>query len=262
MTWPLLLSAAVLSADFARPHRACGPSWATPRLLHGRGRGPCSPGAVAAGAAGSTGPLLLRPPSLRGPPPARHGPEGPLDELAGYIVPQPGPQWATGAPLPEPAIPEVEALDEAELGWRRLLLALIPESESLVALARGAEEDMRQPLVTGPKAADLRDGQETDSHEARAVRRAVWTNLGSAVRAVLMSLEGEDEAAARERAAKGAFPRAIDEDHCGDVEGLAAAIDGAWAVAACDVEDLWAAQRLLSECRGLRPAGTATPMGA
>lgn len=172
-----------------------------------------------------------------------HGPSGFFDEFIGDLVPRPGPRWISEKAAPRPVVVLADGLEAAELKWRQILVKLIPERDSLLSFAREAEADMkRSPMVDWP-------GSATESGSvAIAVRRAVWANLGSAVRAVLSSLDAEEDEVAQTWAAQGAFPEAKPSDYCTDVESLAVAIDKAWAAAAYDPEALWAAQVLLGEC--------------
>jgi len=155
-----------------------------------------------------------------------------------------------------------EGLEETEANWRRFLVTLIVERDALLSLAHEAEEDMRRTAITDLPSEESTDASETASSAAKAVRRAVWKNLGSAVRTVLSSLEDTDESVGQHQAARGDFSQASTQDHCTDVAGLAAAIHEAWAVAACEPEDLWAAQLLLGECRRLFPSEAARTVEA
>jgi len=184
-----------------------------------------------------------------------HGPSGPLEELANYLVPQPGPQWINEKAIPAPVVPDEEGVEEGELRWRKFLTALVPERDNLLQMAVGAEDDMRRSAPVS-----ILPAPEDDGPEARAARRAVWANLGKAVTAAFVSLVEEDDRAAQVRAAQGEFVQAAAVEHCLDVEGLAAAIDNAWTKAACDVELLWAAQALLRECRRLYPVSVSVPV--
>ncbi|CAE8690513.1 unnamed protein product [Polarella glacialis] len=185
-----------------------------------------------------------------------HGPSGPFDALLQYIVPQPGPQWSTGRPISEPPplpLSEDLALElppgggPEEVRWRRFLLALARERDQLSAMIRGAQRDFQlgagassRPELQGPRfAAELL--------ASRAVRRAVWVNLGPAREAVLAFPADVETAWAR--TARGDFARR-EEGFCTDVDGLAEAIEQAWN-AVCDPEMLWAAQLVLGECRKL-----------
>uniref|UniRef100_A0A7S4PU37 Uncharacterized protein n=1 Tax=Alexandrium monilatum TaxID=311494 RepID=A0A7S4PU37_9DINO len=227
---------------------SAGPAWICSRSPSSAGPGPV-PGSRPAGGPSHLTPgcradlppfrIQAREMRRRGLQPVAHGPSGIFDDFLRLLVPQPGPEW-----IPEPAVSEApspipEGLDEAETAWRRFLFSLIPQREGLMALAQEAEEDMRRP-VRGDVAGAV-------SLAERSVHRAVWANLGPAVRAALTTMEGMNEGDAQDRAAAGAFERA--KDHCTDVAGLASAIHGAWEVAALEPEDLWAAQLLLGECR-------------
>lgn len=184
----------------------------------------------------------------------RHGPSsGPFDWILESLVPQPGPQWIPKEPpadalQEQPLPPEaVAGISEDELAWRSFLVALAPLAGELGAHCDAAELDFaaRQVGDGGGPSAEV----DTEAAADRAVRRAVWANLGASREAV-RSLPHRDIAAARAAAWRGDVQRATEEEKCGDLAGLEAAITAAWA-ASCEPEPLWAAQALLGICRRL-----------
>lgn len=200
-----------------------------------------------------------------------HGPSDAFfDKVLQAIVPQPGPQWMTGKPLPEAGVlPSLDELGGEEHRWRKLLLALTYYREELATLARSATDDARTSYVAthvhdepapGPLASAGRQERARRQELAmRAVRRSVWLNLGPA-REVLIELPGATTHKEFQAAAKGGlYPKASGGDPCTDMQGLASAIHAAW-TAACDPEELWAAQALLGECQQQVSMSTTSPV--
>lgn len=198
----------------------------------------------------------------------QHGPgDSFFDQVLQAIVPQPGPQWMPeDLPEEEAVVPPIGEVGLEEFRWRSLLMALIPHREPLESLVQLAQDDVRRlesdtagataagapASAAGQRAWSLRlsskEERATRQETAmRAVRRSVWLNLGPA-RDTLLAMPTDMRVSEIElAAAKGRFARPPGE-HCTDIQGLASAIDNAWAVG-CDPEELWAAQALLGECR-------------